>query len=72
MLGFEPISSNPISSFGLDTLDLLFKIPIEVQEDVNPDMKTLDWILSIRGADWILDERESNWVLDIRTTEWSL
>ena len=72
MLGFEPLSSNPISTIGIETLNFLFKIPIEVQESVNPNTKTLDWMLSIRSADWILDERKADWVLDIRSTEWSL
>ena len=53
-------------------LDVLFKIPLEIQETVNPNISTLDWVLSIRGTDWILDERTADWVLARRGTEWSL
>ncbi len=72
MLGFEPISANPFSTIGIEHLDVLFKIPLEIQETVNPNISTLDWVLSIRGTDWILDERTADWVLARRGTEWSL
>jgi hypothetical protein len=55
MLGFQPISSSPVSTIELiGTLSIVFsrKIPIENQGQINPNIKTFDWILSFRNSVW--------------------
>lgn len=55
MLGFNPISSEPISTIEfIGTLSIIFnrKIPIENQGEINPNIKTFDWILNFRDSVW--------------------
>jgi len=55
MLGFQPISSDPISTIELiGTLLIVFnrKIPIDTQGEINPNIKTFDWILNARNSIW--------------------
>jgi hypothetical protein len=55
MLGFSPISSEPISTilFILITnVSYNYKLPLEVRVAENTGVKTLDWVMTLRETVW--------------------
>ena len=55
MLGFSPISSLPISTitFVLVTnVAYNYSLPLEIRVGENTNVKTLDWVISLRETIW--------------------
>ncbi len=53
MLGFSPISSQPISTIILiSNVAYNYSLPLEIREGENTSAKTLDWIISLRETVW--------------------
>lgn len=58
MFGFHANSEQPISTIEfIGQLSVRFQaiIPIEIQAELNPNIRTLDWILTLRGTVWDID-----------------
>lgn len=55
MLGFSPISSLPISTITFDLVTNVaynYSLPLEIRVAENTNVKTLDWIISLRETIW--------------------
>lgn len=56
MFGFNSISDQPFSTIEfIGQLNVSFQsiIPIEIQADINPNIKTLDWIIDLNSTWYI-------------------
>ncbi len=63
MLGFHAISEQPFSTIEfIGELSVTFQsiIPIEIQAQVNPNIRTLDWIIQLNN-DWTLANNNTVW-----------
>jgi len=55
MLGFSPISSQPISAISfilITNVAYNYSLPLEIRAGDNTNVKTLDWIISLRETVW--------------------
>jgi len=55
MLGFSPISSEPISTISfilITNVAYNYKLPVEVRVAENTSVKTLDWVMTLRETVW--------------------
>lgn len=55
MLGFSPISSEPISTIPfilINNVAYNYSLPLEIRVAENTNVKTLDWIISLRETIW--------------------
>lgn len=55
MLGFSPISSEPISTISfilITNVAYNYKLPVEVRVAENISVKTLDWVMTLRETVW--------------------
>ena len=73
MLGFFPIASVPLSTASfIISVAYNYRLPLEIQLAQNLNIKTLDWILSMREADWIASMRGADWTVPTQETAWTV
>jgi len=55
MLGFSPISSEPIATIPfilITNVAYNYSLPVEIRVADNENVKTLDWVMSLRETIW--------------------
>ena len=74
MLGFNPISSSPLSTHTPSAADAVvhrIDMPIEII-GVKTEAKSLKWVLKSRGSQWVLNKSSMKWTFNPQAMTWTI